>query len=140
MYLEIENSLLSIPFLFGSIISFFSGIKELSKIKELKNDSNYILLKGKIIEIKTTEKSRYTIAAPIIEYEYKYNGTKYNKFAVIQGSVSKYKVGDEVIVLYKNGLKGNWIRLDEEISNVKPIILIVFGIILLLGALFISIK
>lgn len=138
MYLEIENSLLSIPFLFGSIISFFSGIKELSKIKELKNDSNYIRLKGKIIEIKTTEKSRYTIAAPIIEYEY--NGTKYNKFAVIQGSVSKYKVGDEVIVLYKNGLKGNWIRLDEEISNVKPIILIVFGIILLLGALFISIK
>ena len=43
-------------------------------------------------------------------------------------------------MLHKPGLKGNWIRIDEEIKILKPIILFVLGLILIGGAVLFAIS
>lgn len=43
-------------------------------------------------------------------------------------------------MLQKPGLKGDWIRIDEEVKIAKPIILFVLGILLLGGAVLFAIS
>ena len=136
--MNLENLLLAFPFGAGGIIAIIAAVREYLILKNIKTQ-NYIKVPGEIVEIRTTGgQSRYNVAVPVVKY--KYNGTFYNKFIVVQGSVSKYSVGDEVVVLQKPGLKGDWIRIDEEVKIAKPIILFVLGILLLGGAVLFAIS
>ena len=136
--MNLENLLLAFPLGAGGIVALIAAVREYLILKNIKTQ-NYIKVPGEIVEIRTTGgQSRYKVVAPVVKY--KYNGAFYNKFIVVQGSVSKYSVGDEVVVLHKPGLKGDWIRIDEEVKIAKPIILFVLGILLIGGAVLFAIS
>ena len=122
-----------IPFIIGGLVGLVLGIKEFIEVYNSMHSSKYIHIPGTVEVNRIRNNRRIAMVYAIFEYK----ESHIIKQIVLQSGTVKYESGDRITVCYNPESRKNKVRIEEENSLLKASAIVLFGFLIIIGALFV---